>query len=71
VDRNDEPITIVPDIEDYKTVNVVRIGKTGPQFQKVPPSCRFHNPDPSADFLCGLPIIRGGLLQALDRDDMH
>jgi hypothetical protein len=50
VNRNDQPVTVVPDVEDDKTANVVRIGETGSQLLKVPPSRRLHDPDPGAYF---------------------
>ena len=35
--RRDEPITIVPDVEDDKSFYVVCIGKTGPQLHEILP----------------------------------
>jgi hypothetical protein len=29
MNRNDQPAAVVPDIEDDKTIDVVRVGKTG------------------------------------------
>jgi len=41
MDCNDEPETIVTDVENDKTTHIVRAGKAGPQLKEVPPSRRF------------------------------
>jgi hypothetical protein len=69
--RNDEPEAIVPDVEDGKSVNIVRIRKSSTQFLKIPPTRRLHNPLPGSDFLRCLAMILRRLLQAFDRDNMH
>jgi hypothetical protein len=68
---NDEPEAIVPDVEDDKSVNIVRIRKGSTQILKIPPSRRLHNPHPGSDFLRCLAMILRRLLQAPDRNDVH
>jgi len=38
MDSNNQPVSIVPDVEHYKPIHIVRIGKGGTQFLKVPPT---------------------------------
>jgi hypothetical protein len=68
---NNEPVAVVPEIEDDKSIHIVGIGKGGSQFLKVPPSSRFHDTGPGANFPGSFAMIFRRLLQALDRDDMH
>ncbi len=68
---NNEPVTVVPDIENHKAIHIVGIGKTSPEFLKVPPPGRLDGFDPCADLAGGVAILLGRLLQSLDRDDVH
>ena len=71
MNRNDQAVAVVPDIEDDKAIDIVRIRKTRSQFLKITPSRRFHNPDPGAEFLSRIPMGLRRLQQAFDSDDMH
>ena len=69
--RGDQPVSVVPDVEDNKAIHIVGVGKTRPEFLKASPARRFHNRDPGPDLFCGRPMIQGRLLKPLDRDDVH
>jgi hypothetical protein len=71
MNRNNQPVAIVPNVEDDKTANLIGIGETGPQLLKVSPPSLLRDPAPGADLASSLPIILSGLLQALDGDDVH
>jgi hypothetical protein len=68
---NNQPIAVVPDIENHKTVHIVSIGKAGSKLLEVPPPGRFYDFDPRADLPGSLTIPLARLLKALDRDDVH
>jgi hypothetical protein len=57
VNGHDQPVSIVPDIENNKTIHVVRIRKTGPQLLKIPPTRRPYDLDPRANLLNCLSMI--------------
>ena len=68
---DDKSISIVPDIENYKTRRVVCIGETCPEFYKIPPSRCLYDFDPGGNVCLGLLVVFSGLLQTLDRDYVH
>ena len=57
MNRYDQPIAIVPDIEDYKTIHAVRIGEAGSQLLKVSPARRPHDSGPGTDLRSCFPIV--------------
>jgi len=71
MNRNDEPVAVLPDVEDNKSIHAVGIGKGISQLKKASPSGLFHNPCPGADLLSSLAVGFRRLPQALDRDNMH
>ena len=71
MNRSHQPVSVVFDVEDHKTIYIVCIGEARPQFNKVLPLGWFHNPDPGADFFRSFLKLVSSLLQTLDRDDMH
>ena len=71
MNRNDEPVTVVPDVEDNITGHIVGIGKVCSQLLKVSPSCRLHNPHPGTNFLSSFAMILRRLLQAFDGHNVH
>jgi UDP-glucose 4-epimerase len=67
----DEPVAVVPDVEDDYAVRIVRVRKSLPEFDEVLPAGRLHNSNPCADLGCGFTVGFRGLLKTLDRDDVH
>lgn len=68
---NNQPIAVVPDIENHKTVNVVGVGKARAQLYIIPPTDRPHDFEPCTNLSGGLTIPLTRQLKALDRDDVH
>jgi hypothetical protein len=68
---DNQPVAVVPDIENHKAVHIVGIGKVCPQLFKIPPSSSLDDFDPSADLAGGLTILLRRLFEALHRDDVH
>jgi hypothetical protein len=62
VNRNDEPVAIVPDIENHKSGDIVGVGKARSQLLEVSPSRLFHNPYPGADLRSTFAMIFRRLL---------
>jgi hypothetical protein len=71
MNSDNEPVAVVPEVEDDKAVHVVRIGKACPQLKKVLPSSRFHNTNPGSNLLGSLTMFLRRLLKAFDCDDAH
>lgn len=69
--RDDKPVSIVPDIENYKSRYVVRVGESYSEFYKILPSRNLYDFDPGGNVCLRLFVVFSGLLQTLDRDDVH
>ncbi len=54
VNCNNKPVSIVPDIEYDESIYFIRVWKALTQLYKILPSCQFYDPDPGAEFSCGL-----------------
>ena len=71
MNRGDQPVSIVFNVEDDKTVHIIRVWEGLAQLNEISPSGGFHNLDPGSDTGSSLTKLLRCLLQALDRDDMH
>jgi hypothetical protein len=71
MDGDNQPVAILPNIENDKAIDIVGVRKIYSQLVKVPPSSSFHDPRPCTDLLSCLPILFTRCLEALDRNDMH
>jgi hypothetical protein len=59
MDGCDEPVPIMPDIENYEPSHVVCIREICPEFYKILPSCCFNDFDPGGNVcLCLLVIFK-------------
>jgi hypothetical protein len=71
MDYRHEPISVFPDVENYITVYIVRIGKYRANFGKVMPANLLHNFVPSRDFAPSICIFLRCFFQTLKGNDVH
>ncbi len=71
VDNGNEPIPILPEVEDHVTVDIVSIPKHTANFGEILPSHCFNDCRPSFDFVCRIRISIGGYLQMPSGDKVH
>ena len=62
MNRNNQPVTILSDVEDHKSIHMIGVRKTLAQFRKASPAGRSHNPNPGTDLMRGLPVFLRRLL---------
>src|SRR5579863_1667704 len=71
MNRCNQSVAVMPNVEYDVSIHIVRIRKCRPQFVKAPPSGRLRNAYPCRDLTCGVSVLLARLLKTLDGDDMH
>ena len=71
VNDGDKSISILPEVEDNISVDIVGICEHAPNLRKVVPSDSFDDGCPGSDFVCRVRIALSGFAQMPSRDDVH
>jgi hypothetical protein len=71
MDNGNKPIPILPEVEDYVTVDVVGIRDHTANFGEILPSHRIDDCGPGGDFVRRIRIASGGYLQMPSGDKDH
>jgi hypothetical protein len=71
VNDRDQPVAILPDIEDYVSVHIIGIFENLPHLNEVSPSRLGRNPKPRPDLSGCFRILIFGLDQVLACDYVH
>ena len=67
----DEPITVLPNVENHVSLHLVGILERGANLQEIVPSNPFDDNHPSHDLVRRIWVLLHGLVQMLARDYMH
>jgi hypothetical protein len=71
VDNRNKPIPILPEVEDYVSVDIVGIPDQTANFGEILPPCRFNDCCPGFDFVRRIRIAIDGFLQVPSGDKVH
>jgi hypothetical protein len=67
----DEPVAVLPNVENYVSLYIVGIFERAANLRKIVPSNLFDDNHPCFDLVRRVLILLHGLVQMLTRDDMH
>ena len=67
----DEPVTVLPNVENYVSFHIVGIFKRAANLQEIVPSNSFDDYHPCFDLVCRIWVLLHRFVQMLARDDMH
>jgi hypothetical protein len=71
VNDGDKPISILPDVEDHISVDIIGIREHAPNLRKVTPPGSFDDRCPSSDFICRIRVALRGFVHMPSSDDVH
>lgn len=71
VDDRNEPVSIVPDVEDHIIIHVIGILEHPPHFRKIVPPHPLDNGYPCLDFIGRILVRFHRLAQVPARNNMH
>jgi hypothetical protein len=67
----DEPVAVLPNVENYVSLHIVGIFERAANFWKIVPSNLFDENHPCFDLVRGIWMLQHGIVQMLTRNDMH
>ena len=71
VNDSDEPVAVLPNVENHASLHVVGICERAANLRKIVPSNLFDDDHPCFDLVRRIWISVHGPVQMLTRDDMH
>jgi hypothetical protein len=71
VNDGDKAISVLSEIKNHVSIDIIDIRKHAANFQKVVPSNGFHDRRPGFDFVCGIRIAIDRFLQMSSGNDVH
>ncbi len=71
VNNRNQPVAILPNIEDHISIHIIGIFEDLPHFNEIPPSRLACNPIPSPNLPGRLRVLHFGLDQVLACDNVH
>ena len=71
VNDRDEPITVLPNVENHVSLHIVGILERAANLQEVVPANPFDDYHPCFNLVRRIWVLLHGLVQMLARDDMH
>ena len=66
----DEPVAVLPNVENYVSLHIVGIFERAANFWKIVPSNLFDENHPCSDLVRGIWMLQHGIVQMLTRNDM-
>ena len=71
VDNGDEPISVLPDIEDDVAIDIVSALEVAADLREIVPANGFDDRHPSFDLVCGIGMLLCCFIQVPTGDDVH
>jgi hypothetical protein len=71
VNDRDKPVSVLPKVEDYISIDIISVLKHTAHFLEVLPSDSSDYRRPSPDFVCRIRITIDGFVQMPSGDDVH
>ncbi len=71
MNHRDEPVAVMPDIEDHVSVYCIGVAKNPSHVRKTRPACRRDDFKPRRYLFGRVGIVSGGMAQVFARNDVH
>jgi hypothetical protein len=71
VNDGNKPISILPEVEDHVSIDIIGIREHAPNIRKVTPPDSFDDRCPGSDFICRIRVALRGPVQMPSSNDVH